>query len=159
MFRLRAATIAALELPYRIIEICTGDMGQSHHRSIDLEVYAPGADALLITLNDLYDKPLHLISGHRVPGTIDQIDFVAGLHEMLHQLGVALHGELIDGLERTVLVAVAHDGFRLGGPDAIERLGKRGGIGGVDVDGLGVNELRQQQRGGERRPIERPPSW
>ena len=31
-------------LPYRIIEICTGDMGQSHHRSFDLEVYAPGCD-------------------------------------------------------------------------------------------------------------------
>jgi seryl-tRNA synthetase len=41
------ATIAALELPYRIIEICTGDMGQTHHRSFDVEVYAPGADAWL----------------------------------------------------------------------------------------------------------------
>jgi seryl-tRNA synthetase len=40
-------TIAALGLPYRIIEICTGDLGQSHHRSLDLEVYAPGADAWL----------------------------------------------------------------------------------------------------------------
>ena len=39
--------IAALELPYRVIEICTGDMGQSHHRSFDVEVYAPGADAWL----------------------------------------------------------------------------------------------------------------
>ncbi len=39
--------IAGLELPYRIIEICTGDMGQSHHRSYDVEVYAPGADAWL----------------------------------------------------------------------------------------------------------------
>jgi seryl-tRNA synthetase len=39
--------IAALELPYRIIEICTGDMGQSHHRSFDVEVYAPGADSWL----------------------------------------------------------------------------------------------------------------
>ncbi len=39
--------IAGLELPYRIIEICTGDMGQSHHRSFDVEVYAPGADAWL----------------------------------------------------------------------------------------------------------------
>ena len=36
------STIAALELPYRIIEICTGDMGQTHHRSFDIEVYAPG---------------------------------------------------------------------------------------------------------------------
>ena len=40
-------TIAALGLPYRIIEICTGDLGQSHHRSIDIEVYAPGADVWL----------------------------------------------------------------------------------------------------------------
>jgi seryl-tRNA synthetase len=39
--------INALGLPYRIIEICTGDMGQSHHRSYDVEVYSPGADAWL----------------------------------------------------------------------------------------------------------------
>jgi seryl-tRNA synthetase len=38
---------AGLGLPYRIIEICTGDMGQSHHRSFDLEVYAPGCDSWL----------------------------------------------------------------------------------------------------------------
>ena len=36
--------IEGLGLPYRIIEICTGDMGQSHHRSFDIEVYAPGCD-------------------------------------------------------------------------------------------------------------------
>ena len=36
------ALISGLGLPYRIIEICTGDMGQSHHRSFDIEVYAPG---------------------------------------------------------------------------------------------------------------------
>jgi seryl-tRNA synthetase len=40
-------TIASLGLPYRIIEICTGDMGQSHHRSFDIEVYAPGCDSWL----------------------------------------------------------------------------------------------------------------
>lgn len=34
--------IAALGLHHRVIEICTGDMGQSHHRSFDIEVYAPG---------------------------------------------------------------------------------------------------------------------
>jgi seryl-tRNA synthetase len=39
--------ISLLELPYRVIEICAGDMGQSHHRSYDVEVYAPGADAWL----------------------------------------------------------------------------------------------------------------
>ena len=39
--------MAALGLPYRIIDICTGDMGQSHHRSFDIEVYAPGCDRWL----------------------------------------------------------------------------------------------------------------
>ena len=39
--------VVLLGLPYRIIEICTGDMGQSHHRSFDIEVYAPGVDAWL----------------------------------------------------------------------------------------------------------------
>ncbi len=34
--------IAALGLHHRVIEICTGDLGQSHHRSFDIEVYAPG---------------------------------------------------------------------------------------------------------------------
>jgi seryl-tRNA synthetase len=36
-----------LGLPYRIIEICTGDLGQSHHRSFDVEVYVPGGDSWL----------------------------------------------------------------------------------------------------------------
>jgi seryl-tRNA synthetase len=39
--------IDALRLPYRVIEICTGDMGQSHHRSYDVEVYSPGCDSWL----------------------------------------------------------------------------------------------------------------
>lgn len=39
--------ITGLGLPYRVIEICTGDLGQSHHRSFDVEVYAPGCDQWL----------------------------------------------------------------------------------------------------------------
>ena len=41
------ATIAALGLAYRIIDISTGDLGQSHARSFDVEVYAPGCDLWL----------------------------------------------------------------------------------------------------------------
>jgi seryl-tRNA synthetase len=41
------ASIAALGLTYRLVDICTGDLGQSHHRSIDIEVYAPGTDQWL----------------------------------------------------------------------------------------------------------------
>ena len=40
-------TIIALGLRHRVLEICTGDMGQSHHRSVDIEVYAPGVDMWL----------------------------------------------------------------------------------------------------------------
>ena len=36
------AFIADLGLTYRVVDICTGDLGQTHHRSIDIEVYAPG---------------------------------------------------------------------------------------------------------------------
>jgi seryl-tRNA synthetase len=36
------ASIDALGLPWRTIEICAGDLGQSHHRSFDIEVFAPG---------------------------------------------------------------------------------------------------------------------
>jgi seryl-tRNA synthetase len=39
--------IADLGLAYRVLDICTGDMGQSHHRSFDIEVYAPGTDQWL----------------------------------------------------------------------------------------------------------------
>jgi seryl-tRNA synthetase len=39
--------IAVLGLPYRIVAICGGDLGQSHHRQFDVEVYAPGADQWL----------------------------------------------------------------------------------------------------------------
>ncbi len=40
-------SIAVLGLPYRIVEICTGDLGQSHARCFDVEVYAPGCDLWL----------------------------------------------------------------------------------------------------------------
>ncbi|MEY3615607.1 MAG: seryl-tRNA synthetase [Actinomycetota bacterium] len=40
-------TIAALGMPYRVLEICTGDLGQSHYRSFDVEIYAPGCDQWL----------------------------------------------------------------------------------------------------------------
>jgi seryl-tRNA synthetase len=39
--------VAELGLPYRTIEICTGDLGQSHHRSFDVEVYSPGTASWL----------------------------------------------------------------------------------------------------------------
>jgi len=41
------AAIRDLGLAYRIVDICTGDLGQSHARSFDLEVYAPGVDQWL----------------------------------------------------------------------------------------------------------------
>jgi seryl-tRNA synthetase len=42
-----ADAVAGLGLVYRVLEICTGDLGQSQHRSFDVEVYAPGCDQWL----------------------------------------------------------------------------------------------------------------
>ena len=36
-----------LGLAYRVVDICTGDLGQAHARCFDLEVYAPGCDMWL----------------------------------------------------------------------------------------------------------------
>ena len=38
-----AAILEALELPYRIIELCTGDLGFSANKTYDLEVWLPSA--------------------------------------------------------------------------------------------------------------------
>jgi len=40
-------TLAALGLAYRVVDICTGDLGNSAARTYDLEVYAPGCDLWL----------------------------------------------------------------------------------------------------------------
>lgn len=42
-----AGSIEALGLPYRLLEISTGDLGQSQARQFDIEVYAPGCDMWL----------------------------------------------------------------------------------------------------------------
>ncbi len=39
--------IRDLGLAYRIVDICAGDLGQSHARYFDIEVYAPGVDQWL----------------------------------------------------------------------------------------------------------------
>ena len=46
--------------PTRVLEICTGDLGQSHARQFDVEVYAPGADSWL----EASERQLV----HRLPG-------------------------------------------------------------------------------------------
>nr|YP_002048731.1 seryl-tRNA synthetase [Paulinella chromatophora]ACB42521.1 seryl-tRNA synthetase [Paulinella chromatophora] len=39
------AVLQALELPYRVLDLCTGDIGFSATRTYDLEVWLPGANA------------------------------------------------------------------------------------------------------------------
>jgi seryl-tRNA synthetase len=41
------ATLSALGLAYRVVDLCTGDIGNSAARTFDLEVYAPGCDQWL----------------------------------------------------------------------------------------------------------------
>ncbi len=39
--------VRELGLPYRVVDLCTGDLGTSAARTFDLEVYAPGSDRWL----------------------------------------------------------------------------------------------------------------
>jgi seryl-tRNA synthetase len=39
--------LRALDLEYRVIDLCTGDLGNAARRTFDLEVYAPGSDMWL----------------------------------------------------------------------------------------------------------------
>ena len=39
--------VQALGIPYRVISLCTGDLGASSARTFDIEVYAPGSDQWL----------------------------------------------------------------------------------------------------------------
>lgn len=39
--------LKALGLPYRVLDLCAGDLGASSKRTFDLEVYAPGSDRWL----------------------------------------------------------------------------------------------------------------
>jgi seryl-tRNA synthetase len=39
------AVLQALDLPYRLVECCTGDMGQGKHRMFDFETWMPSREA------------------------------------------------------------------------------------------------------------------
>ena len=47
ILRRAEAMLQDLELPYRVLDLCTGDLGGSSARTFDLEVYSPGVDRWL----------------------------------------------------------------------------------------------------------------
>lgn len=47
MVRRVEALVQALDLEYRVLDLCTGDLGNSSARTFDIEVYAPGSDMWL----------------------------------------------------------------------------------------------------------------
>ncbi len=47
LVRRAEAPLRALGLPYRVLDLCAGDLGASSARTFDLEVYAPGCDMWL----------------------------------------------------------------------------------------------------------------
>jgi seryl-tRNA synthetase len=47
LVRRAEAPLRALGLPYRVLDLCAGDLGASSSRTFDLEVYAPGCDMWL----------------------------------------------------------------------------------------------------------------
>jgi seryl-tRNA synthetase len=47
ILRRAESMLQELELPYRVLDLCTGDLGGSSARTFDLEAYAPGVDRWL----------------------------------------------------------------------------------------------------------------
>jgi seryl-tRNA synthetase len=47
ILRRAESIVADLDLAYRVVDLCTGDLGFSNARTFDIEVYAPGVDAWL----------------------------------------------------------------------------------------------------------------
>lgn len=47
ILRRAESMLQELELPYRVLDLCTGDLGGSSARTFDLEVYSPGVDRWL----------------------------------------------------------------------------------------------------------------
>ncbi len=47
LVRRAEAALAGLGLPYRVLDLCAGDLGASSARTFDLEVYSPGVDQWL----------------------------------------------------------------------------------------------------------------
>ena len=47
ILRRAESMLRELELPYRVLDLCTGDLGGSSARTFDLEAYAPGVDRWL----------------------------------------------------------------------------------------------------------------
>jgi seryl-tRNA synthetase len=47
LLRRAEAPLRALGLPYRVVDLCAGDLGASSARTFDLEVFAPGCDLWL----------------------------------------------------------------------------------------------------------------
>jgi len=47
ILRRAEAILQALELPYRVLDLCAGDIGSSSARTVDLEVFSPGVDRWL----------------------------------------------------------------------------------------------------------------
>ena len=58
------AVLKRLELPYRVIVLCTGDMGFSARKTYDIEVWLPGQGAL--------SRDLQLLQLRRLPGPADE---------------------------------------------------------------------------------------
>jgi seryl-tRNA synthetase len=47
ILRRAESMLQELELPYRVLDLCTGDLGGSSARTFDLEAYSPGVDRWL----------------------------------------------------------------------------------------------------------------
>jgi seryl-tRNA synthetase len=65
ILRRAESMLQELELPYRVLDLCTGDLGGSSARTFDLEAYAPGVDRWLEVSSVSGGQPqlVHTVNG------------------------------------------------------------------------------------------------
>jgi seryl-tRNA synthetase len=83
--------LQALELPYRVVEVCTGDMGQGKVRMYDIETWMPSRDAYGEThsasrFHDFQARRLNLRYRRKAKGATDETPGRAASVQFCHTL-------------------------------------------------------------------------
>lgn len=114
--------LGALGLPYRVVELCAGDLTFSSSRVYDLEVYAPGVDRWLevasVSLITDFQARRGGIRFRRAGGGIELVHSLNGSGLATPRVWAAIieHGQQPDGTVRLPAVLVPYVGTEVIGP-------------------------------------------
>jgi len=79
--------LQSLELPYRILKLCGGDMGFTSALTYDFEVYSAAQDKWLARVHPDDRERVSKITGDIAAGKLDRVDFE---HRIVHEDGTVI---------------------------------------------------------------------